>query len=390
MSLIQVQPELVKRSAIHIGKLTDLLEDEIAQLNRIRSSTSSRVLQRRDLYNRLNAVIMNIRMQIDQLKMLEIVLNGAMERYIDVDKAISKLAEQLLDQEGKNANATKNSFKDYFDDITSLAVKINNRIIDAENAYVYVTKGLLAAGSIAMVGRLKINYVGGKPTLMQKIRGDYKFTISAPNSWKKQNGKYSSFVAQKLDDFKKSTPSNPLLKKAHQFASSYRTPSDMLKHTLGFGKNVRTSVEGGKFLKSMIKASDDIGLSKTIGKVATKKGLLTLGKRIPGVNAFVSFVANAGEFGKKDRGILENSTRFLTGFATDVAFTATGAKAGAVIGGMIGGPVGIVVGGAIGGIAGAVIGTEFSGFLKDKAAETVKGISNGVGKAFKSVGSWFK
>lgn len=272
----------------------------------------------------------------------------------------------------------------------------------------------LSAGDIALVGsqvlsvatstflmrNLKINYVGGKPTVGQRFRGQYKFTVTAKPSWTSRTG-YSSKIANYIHKFTQTTPTNPLLKRVHSFVSSYRGPAALLKHAAGFSKNVNAAMHGttlmGRFHERIT-----IGSKEVAQNLAKSKGFTSVAKRIPILSTVISVGANATEFVDPKNASLSNAEkfgRFGAGVGADIVAIAGGAKVGAMIG-SVGGPVGVVVGGAVGGLVGGIVSSKFGDQIKD-VGQKVAGFAEDVGKkiggavedfgksVFKSVSSWF-
>lgn len=256
----------------------------------------------------------------------------------------------------------------------------------------YQTLSVLTAGVFS--SKLKVHYLGSKPTLWQKLRGKYEFSVRTDPSWTSK-GKHSSKLAKKLLTFSRAeTPSNPLLKQLQKFVKTYESPAHIYKHAAGFPKNFN-KLTGAQLRKSIYNRMTT-GTKEILGKTASAKGLTTVGKKIPFVGTAVSFIANAGEFTSPENsnmGVSEKIGRFVGGVGTDLAAMGAGAQVGATIG-SIGGPVGIVVGGAIGGLVGGLASSKYGGKVKDITGKIGKAIGESstakkIGKVKDSVMSWF-
>ena len=261
-----------------------------------------------------------------------------------------------------------------------------------------------ATSTMFLSNKLSIHYFGSKPTLWQKLKGKYEFSVKADPSWTSK-GKHSSKVSKWLLDFSRSTPTNPVMQKLQKFAASYTSPSHMLKHVAGFPKNFERST-GKELVKGTIDRMEKNGATGLLSKVVGAKGLTSAAQRIPIAGNAIAFASNLGEFSdpeNSNKSTFEKFGRFAFGFSSDLAAIAGGAKIGATIG-SIGGPVGVVVGGAVGGLVGGLVSSTFGdqikkvgekvgGFIEEKSSElahkTVEKVE-GIGKSIKnSVSSWF-
>lgn len=270
---------------------------------------------------------------------------------------------------------------------------INSKMSWGDNLLAgYQTLSVLSAGVFST--KLKVHYLGSKPTLWQKLRGKYEFSVRTDPSWTSK-GKHSSKLAKKILTFSRAeTPSNPLLKQLQRFVKTYESPAHIYKHAAGFPKNFN-KLTGAQLRKSIYNRMTT-GTKEILGKTASAKGLTTVGKKIPFVGTAVSFVANAGEFTSPENanmGSTEKIGRFVGGVGTDLAAIAAGTQLGATIG-SIGGPIGIVAGGAIGGLVGGLASSKFGGKVKDFTGNIGKSIGESsavkkISKVKDSVMSWF-
>jgi hypothetical protein len=250
---------------------------------------------------------------------------------------------------------------------------------------------LSAVGTAISSSRVKINYIGGKPTLIQRLKGGYKFTVRADKSWTKA-GSYSNKIAKLIYNFSKSTPTNPITKALHKLVTSYNSPSAILKHAAGFPKNVNGAIKAAT-LAERVHIRATFGTKEAAQTLAKMKGWNGVGKRIPIIGNAISISANLSEFfDPKNAGksVAEKTGRAFAGFATDVAAISLGDKAGAAIG-SLGGPVGIVIGGSVGGLVGgiasSVAGDKIKDFGENIASKLESGVKN-LTKSFKSWKSW--
>ncbi|MEB6548585.1 LXG domain-containing protein [Heyndrickxia sporothermodurans] len=259
---------------------------------------------------------------------------------------------------------------------------------------------LSAATTLLFSRKLKIHYFGSKPTLWEKLRGKYEFSVKTDPSWTSK-GKHSSKVAKALLNFSRSPqPANPFMGTLHSYVSSYQSPAHLYKHVAGFPKNFNRLT--GAELMGNTTERIKTGTKEVIGRVATSKGLVTAGKRIPVIGNAVTLISNLGEFTEpenSEKSFSEKTGRFISGTGTDFLAIGAGAKIGATVG-SIGGPVGIVVGGAVGGLVGGVVSSKYGDKIKDfggkvgkevgKVAEKVKDHVVDFGKNVKkSIVSWF-
>ncbi|PLR92659.1 ribonuclease YeeF family protein [Bacillus sp. T33-2] len=308
----------------------------------------------------------------------KISINAYKSGQLDDIADYKKLTTELSAEEtGKTAF----SFLDFFADI-------NQQMSTGDN--ILVGSQVLKLGVTAWWSRhLEINYLGGKPSLWNRLKGDYRFTVRAPESWTAKTG-YSSKVAKWLKDFKGRTPSNALMKQLHRWVSTYNTPSHLLKHLAGFPKNASGILKGENFSTKYIEKVK-FGTKDLVQTAARAKGLTNVAKGIPGVATFISVASNAAELvdpGNKNMGFSEKFGRAIAGFGTDALAIGAGAKIGAAIG-SFGGPVGIVVGGAIGGLVGGIASSTIGDKVKDVGGKIGKEIGKGVKSAYKSIKSWF-
>lgn len=72
---------------------------------------------------------------------------------------------------------------------------INSKMSWGDNLLAgYQTLSVLSAGVFS--SKLKVHYLGSKPTLWQKLRGKYEFSVRTDPSWTSK-GKHSSKLAKK-------------------------------------------------------------------------------------------------------------------------------------------------------------------------------------------------
>lgn len=261
-------------------------------------------------------------------------------------------------------------------------------------------QAIVSMGTLKAAKKLKINYLGGKPTLWQKLKGNYRFSVGMDPSWTSKS-KHSNKLAKRILNFSRAPqPSNPVMKALHSFVKSYESPSHLYKNVVGFPKNA--NVLSGKDLMKLNQERMSAGVKEVMGKTVSKTGLINAGKKIPVVGTGISIVANSGELfsdKNKDKPMLEKVGRAVGGVVADMGSIAVGAKIGATIG-SVGGPVGIVVGGAVGAVAGGVLSSKVGNVAKDAFGKVGKELDKGVkaignsisdagNKLKKSIVGWF-
>ncbi|MBN6889704.1 toxin YxiD [Cytobacillus horneckiae] len=258
----------------------------------------------------------------------------------------------------------------------------------------------MAIATLAFSRKLNVHYFRSKPTLWNKIRGKYEFSVRMDPSWTSK-GKHSSKMAKKLLDFSRAPmPSNPVMRSLQKFVKSYNSPSHLFKHVAGFPKNF-DKISGKDFMKgNQVRMA--AGTKEVVGKAVSNSGFVKIGKRVPIVGTGISAITNAGEiFSPENVGKSRYETvgRALGGFLADMGSIAIGAKVGATIG-TVGGPVGIIIGGAIGAFVGGVASSKIGSVAKDfgervgselgkvggKIGTTITDMG---GKLKSSISSWF-
>lgn len=312
--------------------------------------------------------------------------NFSIERY-DVNQVKNKPAFS----EVENQVATKDKLT-FGQMLTSPFSYINEKMSFGDN----VLAGYQALSSISTIflsRKLSIQYRWSKPTLWNKLKGNYDFTVKTDPTWTAK-GKHSSKISKWLLDFSRSTPSNPVMQKLQKFAASYKSPSHMLKHVAGFPKNF-DQMTGKELVKGTVERIEKSGTTGLLSKVVGAKGLTTAARRIPIVGNAIALASNLGEFADPEntnKSIAVKIGRFTAGVGVDVVAISVGAQFGASIG-SIGGPVGIVVGGAVGGLIGGIASSTFGDKFKDvgeKGGEIADKVFNKIGKTSKNIGSDIK
>ncbi|WP_433959650.1 ribonuclease YeeF family protein [Cytobacillus horneckiae] len=258
----------------------------------------------------------------------------------------------------------------------------------------------MAIATLAFSRKLNVHYFRSKPTLWNKIRGKYEFSVRMDPSWTSK-GKHSSKMAKKLLDFSRAPmPSNPVMRSLQKFVKSYNSPSHLFKHVAGFPKNF-DKISGKDFMKgNQVRMA--AGTKEVLGKSITNSGFAKVGARIPGIGTGISIAANFGEIftpENKDKSYPERAGRFIGGLSADLVAIGAGAKVGATIG-SVGGPVGIIIGGSVGALAGGVLSSKIGDIAKDfgekvgkEVEEKINNISSTIteagGNLAKSISSWF-
>lgn len=388
-----LNPE-VKQLASKVG----IIQDDVYQ---VKGSLDARISGRRSIGANLAKAGNSISRLEQRLNELYGFINRSVEGYTTAENSVNKKAESLVvswnrafgaehctkemlhqrsKPKGEGLDKKSSSIYDilkYFEAMNQKMSLFDIALIGSQ------TTGVGAA--LAISRRLDIDYIDGRPSLWQRLKGGYKFSVSADASWTSK-GRYSSKTAKLIHDFSKSTPSNLIAKQLHKFVTSYTSPASLLKHAAGFPKNA-TMMKASTLTKAFEKRIT-LGAKEVARTVAEAKGFTTVGKRIPLVGSLISVAAGFGELVNPENAgktRVEKIGRATASIAGDLGAIAVGAKAGAMIG-SLGGPLGVVVGGAVGGLVGGVASTMLGDEIKDLGE---KG-ANGVGNVYKSVKSWFK
>jgi hypothetical protein len=383
---IKIQTDYVKQTGASIGPMSQRISEVSDGLNALRYSIDHEIMNRANLRSRFNGAITSSHRLESRLRELERFISQSMANYCRTENEISKRSQSIKSPESNKSTIA--SILNVFDTI--------NKQLSLGDAALVGSQLFSVAIAAGFSRKLRINYMGGKPSLLQKIKGDYKFTVKADPSWTSR-GRYSSKLASLIYNFTKSNPTNPLLKKLNKTAASYTSPSALLKHAAGFPKNangiLKADTLSGKFYNRITTGTKDIAEN-----LIDAKGWTKAAKKIPLVGWGISIGANATEFWNPDNAEKttgEKAGRALAGVTADFVAIGAGAKVGAMIG-SVGGPVGIVVGGAVGALVGGVGSIVFEDQIKDVGEKIgsvsekgVKWIGDGVSNTFKSIGGWF-
>ncbi|RFU65384.1 LXG domain-containing protein [Peribacillus glennii] len=300
--------------------------------------------------------------------------------------SISTFKSGQLEKYEEYNKVTADLIRDIWSDVTNPFGQVNDRLSWADAAFIS-THGLSLFGSTIMAKTMEFKYVGGKPNVRQMLKGDFRFSVRASDSWTSR-GNYSSYFARKFRNFQASSPTSWIGKFVHRHAATYRTPSDFIKHLAGYPKNMNGIMRGTDLYKSYFNRIES-GSKEIIKSVAKAKGFTTTAKRIPIVGTAISYVSNLGELvsqENKDKTLMEKAGRTIFGIGADTFSVAAGAKGGAVVGALIGGPPGAIIGGAVGAVGGAFVGAAAGGKIKDLGEKAFGGLEKG----FKSIKKWFK
>ncbi|MCD7034178.1 LXG domain-containing protein [Metabacillus sp. GX 13764] len=286
--------------------------------------------------------------------------------------------------------------------LTSPFSTLNENLSWADNALILSQLGSLGTASY-FSKHLKIRYKGGvKPSLLDRLRGRYKFTVSTDPSWTSK-GKYSNKWAKMIRNFLKAPePSNPFLKLAYKYGSTYQSPAHLLKHVMGYPKNFNGWLDGKSF-KTGLKARIETGSKDILKTAMDAKGFRNAAKLVPGAATAISIIGNTEELFSPENAnktYAERAGRTFAGIATDMAAISAGAEIGAIAGTAIGGPVGTIVGGAVGGLAGGIASSVVGDKVKDIGEKVFgegeklvkkgyKELSKGVENTFHSIKGWF-
>lgn len=370
-------------------------------LNQVKGSLDARISGRHSIGANLIKAESSISRLEQRLNELYGFLNRSIEGYSTAENSVKRKAlslavswnrsfgaqqynRPLVPQRSKSKSETFDQKSSSIYDILKYFDAINQKISLFDIALI----GSQAAGvgtALAISRRLDIDYLDGRPSLWQRLKGGYKFSISADASWTSK-GRYSSKTAKLIYDFSKSSPSNIIAKQLHKFVTSYTSPASLLKHAAGFPKNA-TVMKASTLTKAFEKRIT-LGAKEVARTVAEAKGFTKVGKRIPLVGSLISVAAGFGELVNPENAgktRVEKIGRATASIAGDFGAIAVGAKAGAMIG-SLGGPLGVVIGGAVGGLAGGFASTMLGDEIKDLGEKGANGAVN----IYKSVKSWFK
>jgi hypothetical protein len=401
VSRIHIKPALVRSANSHIKQEAGKLTSVASQTAMLKNAVDSPIQGRQNIGIRLSKAVHSTDRLQSRLNQLHQFIDDAMNRYTNADELLNRRAHDLVakwnaggaqqPETGRNSSETltspdtpsKNDSGSLYG-IFKYFHQINEQISGFDKALI-ASQAASVATALMMTRKLGINYIGGKPNWWNRIKGGYKFSVSAHSSWTSRGG-YSSKTARFLYNTARSQTTNPVGKAVRNFVASYTNPAAVLKHAAGFPKNATTMK--GTTLAGSFQKRITMGAKEVTSTVAEAKGFAKLGKGIPIVGGLISLGAGFAEVtNPKNAGMsqFERLGRGAGGVVADMAAIGAGAKAGALIGGAIGGPIGVVVGGAAGGLAGAVFSSQIGDAAKDLGGAIGKGLENG----FKSVKSWF-
>ncbi|WP_216830394.1 hypothetical protein [Alkalihalobacterium elongatum] len=420
MSRILIRTGFVNQQVPGIKQNSTKVSEIRSRVSSVSGSLDRRITVRRGIGSRLNRTESSLGKLEMQVKNLQTFVNQSMARYA---KAESFLASKgtSVERLGKGhvyagLMGRISGFGAYANNIRKTMVEAGSnahvvgatyqreesvlhkffsgvgKVGDALNFFdtpLLVSNALTIATAAGVTSTLKINYRGGRPSLMDRIKGNYRFTVAAADSWTSK-GHHSNPIARKIKDFANSKPTNPILKGVHKAVSSYSSPSHLIKHVAGFAKdtNFAISMTGKDILDHTKNRMKDVSTKGVLEKAATAKGFTNLGKGIPLIGNVVTIGSNATEFtnaANANKGGMEKTGRFFGGALTDFGAVAAGASAGAKIGAFAG-PKGVIIGGAVGGLVGGVANNAF---VKDVAKDVGGAIGRGAENIGKAIGESF-
>ncbi|MBY6274153.1 MAG: transposase, partial [Bacillaceae bacterium] len=162
--------------------------------------------------------------------------------------------------------------------------------------------------------------------------------------------------------------------------SSYRSPSDFIKHMAGYPKNIEGILTGEEFRNALIDRVST-GIKETTEAAIKTKGMQTVANNIPRAGTYITIGANITEYvspENQNKSSAERIGRVLTGIAVDTFAINVGTRVGILIG-SIGGPPGMIIGGAAGAFVGGTASSLFGDKIKDaggkvfdEAADAIK------------------
>ncbi|MCM3567288.1 hypothetical protein [Neobacillus mesonae] len=392
MALIKVHTDYVRSTGNILGTKIARVEDVKGDISSLRHGIDRKILSRRNIDLKLSSSLNELNKIVMHMRELDRFIDQSMDRYQRTEQGLVKKSGEIKASKGSK----KQEESSIMNDILGVIDKVDSALGDGDNVLLASQVFSLLAAS-GYTRKLNIRYINGKPTFLQKIKGDYKFTVRADASWTRR-GNYSSKVARAIYNFSKSNPTNPIVKQLHKLVTSYTSPSAMLKHAAGFPKNVNGMMKANT-LAGTFHGRITAGTKEVAEAVLDGKGWTKAARKIPLAGTLISIGANAGEIwdpANANKTFAEKTGRAAAGFTSDLVAISGGVKVGAMIG-SIGGPAGIIIGGAVGGVVGAVASTVFEDQIKEVGEKAgalvdsgIKAASSGIGKAFKSVGSWFK
>jgi hypothetical protein len=385
---IKIQTNYVKQTSASIRPISQGVSEVSDGLSSLRYSIDNKIMNRANLWSRFNGAVQSTNRVETRVRDLERFISYSMDRYCQTEEELNQKSRYV--QTHNTSRGTIPGILSVFDTINKNLSFGDAALVGSQLISVAVTAGFSR--------KLTINYLGRKPTLLQKIKGDYKFSVRAADSWKSRGrGRYSSSMARAIYNFSQSTPTNPLAKMLHRVVASYTSPSSLLKHVAGFPKNLdrvlKADTLSGTFQKRIT-----MGTKEIAENLMDAKGWTKVAKKVPLVGWGISLAANATEFwnpDNADKTTGEKTGRAVAGVTADFVAIGAGAKVGAMIG-SVGGPVGIIVGGAVGALVGGVGSIIFEDQIKDVGEKVggavekgVKSIGNSISSTFKSVSGWF-
>ncbi|MBY6270455.1 MAG: transposase, partial [Parageobacillus thermoglucosidasius] len=164
--------------------------------------------------------------------------------------------------------------------------------------------------------------------------------------------------------------------------SSYRSPSDFIKHMAGYPKNIEGILTGEEFRNALIDRVS-AGVKETTEAAAKTKGMHETARRIPVAGIAITGMANLTEYvspENQNKSLAERVGRALTGVLLDMFAINVGTRVGIMIG-SIGGPPGMIIGGTAGAFVGGTASSLFGDKIKDaggkvfdEAADAIKDI----------------
>lgn len=340
---------------MHLDRANDSIDKTVEDLKDLNQKSSENLKKSNEELNTISDFIDRVASWESKGITLDSATLKEIDKYFAENKTIKKLVDSAVELSIKDGDATAlGNVADWLDKVG----KLNGGLEASKNAL---------AATILISKRL---------TLVPTANG--KFRVRAHPDWVQRNGKYKSKLADKLYSVLKKGSTSSISVVRNILEKYDNTPSDLLRHLVGFkpgtttksyGKILETFSSFAKYSKASLKNYERIPLDikKTLGQFTDTKALKTIVKKIPYGGVVFSLGTNSGEFysdKNKHKSFLEKGGRFAAGLGMDVGVAGL-TTGGAAIGTMICPGVGTLIGGAVGATVGIVSSIKFENKVKD-------------------------
>ncbi|MCM3226123.1 T7SS effector LXG polymorphic toxin [Terribacillus saccharophilus] len=340
---------------MHLDRANDSIDKTVEDLNELNTKSSEDLKKSAEELNTISDFVDRVASWESKGITLDSATIKEIDKYFADNETINKLVDSAVELSIKDGDATAlGNVADWLDKVG----KLNGGLEASKNAL---------AATILISKRL---------TLVPTANG--KFKVRAHPDWVQRNGKYKSKLADKLYSVLKKGSSSSISAVRNILKKYDNTPSNLLRHLVGFkpgtttksyGKLLEASSSLAKYSKEAVNnfARVPLDMKKTLKELISTKTLKNIGKKIPYGGTVFSIVTNGGEFfsdKNKDKSTFERGGRFLAGIGMDVGVAGL-TTGGAAIGTMICPGVGTLIGGAIGASAGIVTSILAENKIKD-------------------------